>query len=156
MSNTNRPSVVARDQKFIAGITKRLSNVQSLAIAGKQFTPAEIIQLLQLQIDLNGKIDPAKAAYTDAMAAYKNQSKLVTPVLAGFRAQIRNLFGNVAEVLADFGMAPNKPRTKPTLDARQEAVAKNKATRTARGTKGSKAKKAIKGTVPAKAPTPKA
>jgi hypothetical protein len=147
-SKPNRQSVQARDKQFISGITKRLSNVQSLAIAGTTYTPAQLTQLFQSQIDNADAVAQAKAKYQDALKAYRDQAKQLVSVVSGFRGQIRNIFGDASEPLADFGMNPRKV-TKPNLDTKTAAVVKNKATRKARGTMGSKKRRSIKGTVPA-------
>jgi hypothetical protein len=73
--------------------------------------------------------------------------------VGAFRTIVRGMFQNPT-TLADFGLSPRKS-TKKTLDTKVTAVAKTKATRTARGTKGPKAKAKIKGTVPATAPATK-
>ena len=56
-------------------------------------------------------------------------------------------FANQPTVLAGLGLAPRKPRTPLTAEQLAARVAKAKATREARGTKGSKQKAAIVGNV---------
>ena len=63
-------------------------------------------------------------------------------------------FGTQADVLADFGLAPEKARTPLTVEQKAAAAAKREATRVARGTKGAKAKKGIKGAVTGVVMTP--
>ncbi len=147
MSIPNRPTVQARDKQFIAGITKRLSNVPNLAIAGATYTPAQLIQLFQSQVDNADAVATAKARYGDAMKAFRDQRKQLTPVVSGFVTQVRNIFGDASEPLSDFGLSPKKT-AKLTLEKKTAAVTQGKATRKARGTVGPKKKKAIKGTVP--------
>jgi hypothetical protein len=147
-SYPNRPSVQARDKQFITGINKRLTTVQSLAIAGTTYTPAQLIQLFQSQIDSADAVAIAKAKYQDAVKAYRDQAKQLVSVTSGFQSQIRNLYGNASEPLSDFGMSPRKV-AKPKLATKVVAVDKAKATRKARGTLGPKKRKSIKGTVPA-------
>jgi hypothetical protein len=147
--------VHARDALFIAGIGKRLQTVQSLAIAGKTYTPAEIVTLLQQQIDSASAVDAAAAKLRDATQAFRALSKGLVPFLDGFRHQVRNLFGDQAEALADFGIAPVKPATPLTVEQKAAASAKRRATRAARHTMGPKQKAAIKGAAPAPATPPK-
>ena len=147
-SNPNRPTVQARDKQFVTGINKRLTNVQSLAIAGASYTPAQLITLFQSQIDNADAVALAKAKYQDALKAYRDQAKQLVGIVSGFRGQIRNIFGDASEPLSDFGMTPRKAK-KPNLETKTAAVAKTKATRKARGTMGPKRRKSIKGTVPA-------
>jgi hypothetical protein len=151
----NRPSVQARDKQLIAGIGKRLQTVQSLAIAGKTLTPADLEKLFQQQIDAADAVDAAVAKLRDATQAFRGLSKALIPILGGFRSQIRNLFGDQAEALSDFGIAPVKTRAPLTVAQKAAASAKAKATRAARHTMGSKQKASIKGVVPTPAATPK-
>jgi hypothetical protein len=153
MGKVNRPSVQARDKQFIVGIGKRLQNVQSLAIAGKVYAPADLVKLFQQQIDAADAIDAARAKLHDVTQAFRGLSTSLVPILNGFRHQIRNIFGDQAEVLANFGIAPVKQPATPTVEQKAAAAAKRKATRQARHTAGPKQKAAIHG-VPATPPTP--
>jgi hypothetical protein len=141
MGKVNRPSVHARDEQFVAGIGKRLQNVQSLAIAGKTYTPADLVKLFQQQIAAADGIDAARAKLRDATQAFRDLSQELTPIVIGFRHFVRNQFGDVAEVLSDFGIPAAKPRAVPTLEQKAAAAAKRKATREARHTMGPKKKK---------------
>jgi hypothetical protein len=144
MSNINRPSVQARNKAFIAGIQKRLQNVAQLPIGGSNYPPADLVKLFQSQIDKADAIAPLKGKYHDAVQAYRDQAKQLARIVIGFRAQVRNIFGETSEVLADFGMSPAKT-TKPKPATQVSAAAKRVATRKARSTMGKKQKKAVKG-----------
>jgi len=154
VKSLNRPNVQARDGQFIAGIGKRLQNVQSIALAGKTYTPADLEKLFQQQIDAAGQVDLAFAKLRDALQAFRGLSKDLSPIVVGFRHFVRNQFGDQAEALADFGIAPAKQRTVPTLEQKASAAAKRKATRQARHTLGPKAKASIHGVVPATPASP--
>jgi hypothetical protein len=67
---------------------------------------------------------------------------------------VRGSFGNQPDVLADFGLEPEKAATPLTVEQKVAAAAKRKATRAARGTTGSKAKLAITGNVTGVVVTP--
>jgi hypothetical protein len=151
MSNSNRPTVHARNKQFIAGIQKRLQGAQSLAIAGANYTPADLVKLFQSQIDKADAIAPAKGKYHDTVQAYRDLAKQLAPIAVGFRTQVRNIFGATSEVLADFGLTPVKT-TKPKPASQVAAAAKRVATRKARSTMGKKQKKTVKG-APAAPPT---
>lgn len=144
MSNTNRPTVQARNKQFIAGIQKRLQNAQQLPIAGTNYTPADLVKLFQSQIDKADAIAPEKGKYHDAVQAYRDLSKQLARIVVGFRAQVRNIFGESSEVLADFGLTPVKT-TKPKPATQVQAAAKRVATRKARNTMGKKQKKSVQG-----------
>jgi hypothetical protein len=157
MSNNNRPTVQTRNKQFVAGIQKRLQNVQSLPIAGATYTPADLVKLFQSQIDKADAIAPAKGKYHDTVQAYRDLAKQLAPIALGFRTQVRNIFGATSEVLADFGLAPVKT-TKPKPATQVAAAAKRAVTRKARNTLGKNQKKAIKGApaAPVTAPKPTA
>jgi hypothetical protein len=154
MSNNNRPTVQIRNKQFIAGTQKRLQGVQQLPIAGTTYTPADLVKLFQSQIDKADAIAPLKGKYHDAVQAYRDLSKQVARVVVGFRAQVRNIFGDAAEVLADFGLTPVKT-TKPKPATQVTAAAKRVATRKARNTMGKKQKKTVKGATAAPVPPTK-
>jgi hypothetical protein len=152
MSNNNRPSVQARNKQFIAGIQKRLQSAQNLPVAGATYTPAELVKLFQSQIDKADAIAPVKGKLHDAVQAYRDLTKQLAPIVVGFRAQVRNIFGATNEVLADFGLTPVKT-TKPKPAMQVAAATKRAATRKARNTMGKKQRKSVKG-APAATPTP--
>jgi len=60
---------------------------------------------------------------------------------------VRGSFGNQPDVLADFGLEPEKTATPLTVEQKAAAQGKAKATREARGTVGKKAKLKITGNV---------
>jgi hypothetical protein len=150
MSNITRPSTQARNKQFIAGIQKRLQNVSQLPIAGTNYTPADLVKLFQSQIDKADAIAPLKGKYHDAVQAYRDLSKQLARVVIGFRTQVRNIFGDTSEVLADFGLTPVKT-TKPKPATQVSAAAKRAMTRKARSTMGKKQKKSVKAAPPAPA-----
>jgi hypothetical protein len=156
MANTNRPTVQVRNAQFVSGITKRLQGVSSLAIAGKTYTPAELVALFQSLDAKLAEVNTAEAKLRDAWAAYRSLSKEIAPIIIGFRHALRNLFGAQSEVLSDFGLSAPK-RSKPTVETQAAAVKKRLATREARHTMGPKQKAAITGApAPAAPSTPKA
>ena len=74
----------------------------------------------------------------------------VLVVIHEFEKVVRSTFGNSADVLADFGLAPFKVPVTKTAEEKAVAAAKRVATRKARGTMSSKQKKEIKGSITAK------
>lgn len=98
------------------------------------------------------------------MAEEKAQLPALLLFMAAYVAFVKATFGNVPDVLADFGLQPKKARKPLTAEKLAAAKAKNEATRAARGTVGSTKKKAIVGnvvgvtvtpiTAPAAAPSP--
>ena len=146
MVTNSRLSIQTRDAKIIAGIQKRLLNVPSVVLAGVTYTPAALTALFQSHIDAANAVDTVKGQWKNAVVAYRTLSKTVTNAVVGLREIVRQMFNNAPDALADFGFAPKKttPRTPVVKVA---AAVKNRATRAARNTVGSKKKLAIKGAV---------
>jgi hypothetical protein len=153
MAYTNRSTVQLRNAQFVSGINKRLQGVSSLAIAGKTYTPAELVALFESFDAKLAEVNAAEAKLRDAWAAYRSLSKEIAPIILGFQHVVRNIFGDQSEMLSDFGIAA-RTRSKPTVETQAAAVQKRLATREARHTLGPKQKAAIKG-APVPAP-PKA
>jgi hypothetical protein len=149
MSRINRSTKQARDAQLIVGINKDLqgtSSPSSLPLAGKTFTMAALIALVQSRIDLANAVAAARASWIDATAKYKALDAEVTQVVSGLHDYVVNVFGHDSPVLADFGFTPRK-KAALTAEAKVARAEKAKATREARGTKGKVQKKAVKGSV---------
>jgi|HubBroStandDraft_2_1064218.scaffolds.fasta_scaffold05805_3 hypothetical protein len=151
MSDVNRSVQETQDAKVILGIQKDLLNVQTLNLAGKPITPADLEKLVQSRIDSANAIAPAKAKWTAAVQAYKVLNKQVTQSVRALRTYVINTYGPTSTVLADFGFSPPKAAVK-TPEVKATAADKALATRKARNTLGKKQKLAIKGTVTTPAP----
>ncbi len=134
-------------QQMGAGIRKHFSNVSSLTFGNSPFTPAQIEASLQTLIDLRTAVEDARAAIQAKVAADNAQAAPLRSQMAALVAFVKVTFGNTPDVLADFGLKPNKARTPLTLDQKAAASAKRAATRAARHTMGSKQKKEVKGTI---------
>ena len=146
MSNINRATQQDRDRKAIAAVQKYLMKLATVLVTGVNFTPAELIALLQKDIDLADAATNAREAFLAAAAATtENRAKMV-PILAGLRAFLGNMFTDPS-ILAEFGF-PVRKRIVPTADVKAAAVNKRSATRKARHTMGKKQKASIHGEVP--------
>ena len=152
MGNTvSRKTVLDRDQSLIAGIQKHFGT-QTFTIGKKSYAAADIITMLQGRVASGQAVVPAKASYQAAVQASRDELSATNPVIKAFVAIVQAMFNSTPDTLADFGLAPRKaPKTKVIVKA--EAVAKNLATRKARGTVGKKQKARIKGTVSPSATT---
>jgi hypothetical protein len=143
--NTTKTTVVARLRQTIVGVNTHLGGVATLLLAGRQFTPASLVQQFQAFVDLVAAIDTAKTKLVEMHGKAKTDGKEVRLLLKALRTFLIAQYGNEAtSLLNDFGFAPNKvPAPKPATKV--VAAAKNRATRVARHTKGPVQKKAIKG-----------
>jgi hypothetical protein len=138
-------------KQFLTGVNKHFPNgSQQLQVGGASFTVTALTALLQGYVDNREAVEASQAA---AKAKVQTENAQAPPQLAVLRASesmIRSLFGNSADVLADFGLAPIKARAPRTAEEKAVSAAKSAATRKARGTMGKNQKKAIKGSVTAK------
>jgi hypothetical protein len=153
MATVNTNITQAHDAQVIVGVQKHLLNVPSLPVAGSTYTPADLVKLVQSRIDSAGVVAAANANRHATVVAHDALGTKLTPILRGLRQYVLNVFGETSPVLADFGFTPPKTATR-TPEEKAAAAAKALATRKARGTMGSKQKKAVKGTTAPVAPPP--
>jgi hypothetical protein len=156
MSTINRSTTQAHDAQVIAGIKKDLQATTTLLLAGSSYTPTSLVALVQSRIDQASKVAIARASWLAEVATFQKLNAQVAPVVRGLRQYVVNAYGETSPVLADFAFTPTKRATQ-TAEDKATAAVKRKETRTLRGTKGKKAKLAIKATsVPATPPAPTA
>ncbi len=134
-------------KQLIAGTQKHLANVPSMTIASGTYTPSQIESQLQQLATLRANVETAKAALKDSLVAEEAQAPALSALQDAFIAYVKAITGNVPSVLTDFGIPPKKKPAPRTAEQLAAAKAKRDATRKARGTKGSKQKKDVKGAV---------
>jgi hypothetical protein len=140
-------ALVTRAQHLLAGTKKHFANAGTLSFASASLTPAQIEASLQALVDLRQGVEAAKAATQAKINDEATQAPPLLRQLTAYAAFVKVTFANSPDVLADFGLKPNKARTPLTVEQRTVAVARGKATRTARHTMGTQQKKSVKGTV---------
>ena len=144
-------SLAAQVKQFIAGANKHFPNgSQELQVGGATFTVTRLTALLQSFVDTREAVEASKAATKAKAQAEQVQAPSQLAVIRAFETVIRGTFGNSADVLADFGLAPPKARVTRTAEEKAVSAAKSAATRAARGTMGKNQKKAVKGSITAK------
>jgi len=137
-----------------AGAQKHFPAGSSLSVGGAMLTLVQIAAQLNGFAALRTDVDTARAALDTKIAAETAQATAMRAFMSAFERIVRGSFGNQPDVMADFGLAPNKVRAPLTVVQKAAAAAKRKATRAARGTTSSKAKQAIKGNVTGVVVTP--
>ncbi|HEY1691960.1 MAG TPA: hypothetical protein VGG39_07350 [Polyangiaceae bacterium] len=151
-TNKGKGTRATRAGQLIAGIRKRFpSGSQQLALggaAGSVTADAAVGELQQL-VDNRSATIAAQATARDKVQAEKEANPGLVAFMNAIEAFIRLMFSNDTAALADFGLPQRKPRAPQTAEQMAVAAAKRKATREARGTKGPKAKQAIKGNITA-------
>jgi hypothetical protein len=146
--NNKRSDRIAADQAMINGVQKFLAQFATLPVEGKNMTPTDIVTVFQGRIGTATNAQTADAARTTAVKADRDERANTAATTASVRRIVLGMFNANPDTLAVFGLKALKA-AKPTVATKSAAVAKNKATRVARGTVGPKKKLAIKGTVPA-------
>jgi hypothetical protein len=139
-----------RAGKLIAGAKKHFANgTQVLTFAGAlaNVTVDAACGELQTLIDNRAATTAARATAKDKVDSEQAAMPALVAFMSAFESLIRVMFGNDTASLADFGLQPRKQPVPKTVEQKTVAAAKAKATRTARGTKGPKAKQAVKGNV---------
>src|SRR5260370_18158381 len=100
-------------------------------------------------VDAREAVEASKAATRAKVETERTRAPSQRAVIRAFEKVVRGTFGNAADVLADFGLAPAKVPTPQTAEQNAAAVAKPDATRKARQTMGKVQKKGVKGAVKA-------
>jgi hypothetical protein len=138
-------------KQFITGINKHFPiGSQQLPVGGATFTVTDLTALLQSFVDNREAVEVSKAAFRAKVQAEQAKAPSQLAVIRAFETAVRSMFGNSADALADFGLAPTKVRVTRTAEEKAVAAAKSAATRTARGTMGKNQKKNVKGSITAK------
>jgi hypothetical protein len=143
--------LAAQVKQCIAGANKHFPNgSQPLQVGGVTSTVAGVTGVMQAFVDNRDAVEVSKAATKAKIETERVQAPAQLAVIRAFETVVRGTFGNSADVLADFGLAPPKARTPMTAEEKAVAAAKRKATRTARHTMGKNQKKSVQGSVTAK------
>jgi hypothetical protein len=145
MSSSNKTSQMAGEQKLIAGVEKHLSKV-TIHIAGKTFTPKQIVSILQARASATNAASAARAAWLKVVSEERVQHAQTKEIVDGLRQVLLVMFGSAVDTLNDFGLSPRKRRPLDPSEKVKKA-ARARATRAARHTMGKRQKQAIKGEV---------
>ena len=144
-------SLAAQVRQLITGVNKHYpTGSEQLQVGGATFTVTGLTELLQSFVNNREAVEASKAAFQAKVQAEQAQAPSQLVVIREFEKVVRSTFGNSADVLADFGLAPFKVPVTKTAEEKAVAAAKRVATRKARGTMSSKQKKEIKGSITAK------
>ena len=151
MSNTGKNEKAVAVRQLITGTKARFPNgSQKLTFGGADRTVDEVTGLLQSFVDNRTAVETAKAAASAKVDAERAQLASLLAFISEFVRFIRSTFGNSADALAAFGVAPLKERTPMTAETKAVAAAKRQATREARGITTKEVRKGITGNVTAK------
>jgi hypothetical protein len=153
-NNKTKSTQAVLATSLAAGALKHFPAGISMTVGGVTLTLTQIETQLTGFASLRTNVETARAALQAKLAAEEAQATMMNAFIDAFVQIVRGSFGSQPDVLADFGLEPEKTRTPLTVEQKLAAAAKRKATRAARGTKGSKAKLAITGNVTGVTVTP--
>jgi hypothetical protein len=157
-TSNSRKLAVDRDKSLMVGLQKHLVN-HPFVIGKQTYALQDVLNVLQARVDTALAVNPVRAAFEAAVKADRDERSKTRAFVRDIRGLVRAMFGDNPDIIADFGLPPRRD-SKLTVAELTTAIAKNKATREARGTKGKKELAKIHGTVPEAAPvaaaTPKA
>src|SRR5215472_1325812 len=148
-----KATTLAHVQALIAGTQKHFPNGQ-FTLGNVAYTTATLVQLLQGLADALTALSAEQASAKDMRSALKGIEAKVNPVIRDYKRFLLSAFDGATQTLEDFGMQASKARKPLTTEQRATAAAKNRATRTARGTTSKKQKLAVKGDVTGVVVTP--
>jgi hypothetical protein len=138
-------------QAFVAGMLAYYQPGDTFPLKSGTLTRDEVVTEVQQFITAAENTKTSNKAWRADVQTERAVLSQVAPIRKGVRGIVEAKFGEDGIELLNFGFEPRKPPVK-TAASKAGAAVKAKATREARGTKGSVQKKDIHGTVPA-APT---
>jgi hypothetical protein len=129
-------------QKLADGLTQHASTVPAVVLAGVTLKPSDIVAKLQARIAQARAVSSAAATWHGMVQTDQSAAAQLKPLLSAVKQVLLAAYSTQPDVLADFGLSPRKkPVTSPAT--KTAAALKSKATRAARGTKGTQQKAAI-------------
>ncbi len=152
-SRTSLVHQLAADQSLIDGLVKHASDIPSLVLGSQTVQNADLVGRIQPLITLAKAAADAHVAWLAAVAASRKARLEQRQIMNDLRQTLRARYSQSPIILADFGLQPvhPTPAAPKTLVA---AAEKAKATRAARGTKGSKQLAEVQGNVTGVVVTP--
>ncbi len=144
----NRATIVNGLRQAMSGLKKHFGSAPTLLIEGKAMKPDDVIAQLQGAIDAIDASIAAEAAFHAQVDAQRAAIATARVLVRGLKGTVRTQLGTSLAVQTDFGFVEKTPKVL-TPEEKAAAVAKGKATRAARGTKGPRQKAKIKGSVAA-------
>jgi hypothetical protein len=154
--SANRSVRISRIALLLAGYKKHGETMGALVVNNTKVAPPEVERHATEVMDAGAAVTTAHGSLSDALDAEQRVVSANRDVLDAIKKFALIMFGNQAEILADFGLKPRMSRALTVEDKLLKAE-RAKQTRTARGTKGKRQKARIHGQPQATvhgAPTP--
>src|SRR5215471_6291222 len=106
-NRTGKNDEAARVKQLILGTKKHFpKGDDKLQVGGATFTVNALTQLMQDFVDQREAVQASTAARKTLVAAERAQAPSRRAVIRAFETIVKGTFGNSADVLAEFGLAP--------------------------------------------------
>jgi hypothetical protein len=119
----------------------------NVPIAGKVLASKALRAQIQAHVDTMKAATDARARFVQLVLLDHAQRADMKQLLAGIRNHAEALYGELSPEFASFGFKPRKTPQR-TVESKQQAAEKLRATRAARHTMGKRQRAAIHGVVP--------
>jgi hypothetical protein len=130
----------------VSGIKKYITNSKTeIPVAGKMLKTPQVSAVFQNSIDTRGAVAAKRAELKAAQTARDEAEAERVVTDEALKGYVTNVFGADSTEAHELGYAPKKVAEK-SVETKQQAIVRNKATREARNTMGPKQKAKIKGT----------
>jgi hypothetical protein len=143
LDKRSRAARKASLSQIVVGIQKHFASTRKLIVASKEYTPEQLAQVFQNELDTIAAIETLEAQRKKARLVERRTYNGNRLMHFAFERIVRGAFSD-ARVLADFGYK-SETKGKRTVEAKVAALAKAKATREARHTMGKKQRKKVRG-----------
>ena len=147
MKQPNNDRIVSSSNQRITGINAHLTGAKTeIPVKGGMVKPAAMVAVFQHALDTRAAVVTARGVYKAALvqrAAADDERVLTDDAL---KSWVLNRFGDDSVEAHAFGYVARKAAT-PSAQKKANAAEKRKATREARGTRGSRQKLEIKGSL---------
>jgi hypothetical protein len=141
---TQKADVVAEYTALVAGMKADLADILTFVLNDVTWTHDALVAQFEKRLQAAQTIKASRTTLQQAVADDKAVQKEVDALRNAMRGYLKARFGKNSPKLQKFGFTPNRT-PKKAASVKAAAVVKAKATRVARGTKGTKQKAAIKG-----------
>jgi len=146
MVTPSRDSVVAELRALRAGLEKNRS-ADSVNIGGRTYSVSDLIARIDVSLKADADLVMARAALTGALTHQRAIQAGEAVFLAAVWALVKLKYSGLHDKLVDFGLEPKQRQAARTNEQRLVMSAKNRATRTKRGTMSKSRKATIHGDV---------
>jgi hypothetical protein len=141
---TQKADAVLQLQALLHGIQVKLPGVDPFLLYRLTLSRDELVKRVQTRLDTAIATKTSRQAMHNAVAAERAAQADFKPIRSALRSYLVGVYGANAPELQEFGFVQNR-RPAKTVASKASAIAKGKATRVARSTKGRKQKAAVKG-----------